>query len=62
LSDNFVILGEPLFQNYFIALDYNKNKVGIGPARVTPQKVGYDWVKIVRYAGFAVLISTYSVI
>ena len=33
--EDYAVLGEPFFKKYFVALDYGKNKIGIGPLRGT---------------------------
>lgn len=33
VANEFAIIGEPLFLNYFVLFDYSKNKLGLAPRR-----------------------------
>lgn len=55
--DNYAVLGEPIFQKYFVALDYTKNKIGFGPLRQTAFTDTYKMMKFVRYLSIIALIA-----
>lgn len=60
--NNRVILGEPIFQRHFIALDYNKNRFGFANKRVTPFEFLVSVVSLVRFLCFVFVLGCSFVI
>ena len=36
--ENYAIFGEPVFKKYYVAFDYGRDRIGLGPPRVTEHK------------------------
>jgi hypothetical protein len=51
-KEDYAIMGEPLFRKYFTILDYGKNRIGLGPPRVTEHKEFINIVFLVRFVSF----------
>jgi len=57
--NNRVVLGEPIFLQHFIALDYSKNKIGFATPRHDSNDFFVDVVTLVRFLCFIFVIGTF---
>ena len=58
-KEDYAIMGEPLFKKYFTILDYGKNRIGIGPPRVTLHKEFIGIATLVRFVSFVFIFGIF---
>ena len=56
--DKYAILGEPLFKNYFVAFDYENNKVGFSEKRDELKQL-INTISLVRFICFIFVAGNY---
>ena len=57
--NNRVVLGEPIFLQHFIALDYSKNRIGFAIPRTQFSDFFIDVITLVRFLCFIFVIGTF---
>lgn len=62
LDNNFVILGEPIFQKYLIILDFVTNKIGVSLQNEKPYQQIINVVSLLRVVVWALIISKLNLI
>ena len=60
--NNRIILGEPVFKDHVLLLDYTKDRIGFAPKRNNFSEFFVNVVTLVRFLCFVFVIGKYSVI
>ena len=56
LDPQFIILGEPIFMNYFAVLDYNNNRIGLSHQRTKFIEQIISVVFLIRFVIWAIIL------
>lgn len=58
--NNRIILGEPVYNEHVLILDYSKNKIGIAPKRVNFSEFFVNVVTLVRFLCFVFVLGKFD--
>jgi hypothetical protein len=59
--NNRIVLGEPIFKENVIILDYTKNKIGIAPKRVNFSEFFINVVTLIRFLCFVFVLGIFYI-